>query len=79
VETKQGNLRRTIKMDGQPLTPQQVSAEDARIQHFLSILERDKTNEETTTRLRSEQHFVGMLPERRFISKCRQRWGPDQN
>ena len=64
VETNQGNLRRTIKMDGQPLTRQQVSAEDARIQHFLSN-PRTRQNERRKQQqdFASEQHFLGMLPD----------------
>jgi len=64
VETNQGNLWRTIRIDGQSLTLQQVSAEDARIQHFLSS-PRTRQNErrKQLQDLASEQHFLGMLPD----------------
>lgn len=64
VETKHGDLQRVVAVNGNPLMPQEVQKEDARIQHLVSssqTLRNQRQVEEQDSA--KERNLLGMLPD----------------
>jgi hypothetical protein len=77
VETANGNINQLDKLDGHPLTPEQKSAEQQRLQSFVSSPDQQKkaTRASEEDDKKSEQMFA-MLPDA-FLFKYAQTEGDD--
>jgi hypothetical protein len=71
VETDHGSLKKKLKHNGQPLTPEQLKAEDARIQSFIhdqsQLAKQRKDGEQDDKRA---ENMLRMLPQA-FIWKAK--------
>jgi hypothetical protein len=64
VETKNGDVTYLDDIDGHPLTPQQKSAEDQRIQHFINDPEeQNKARRDGAADDEKSARLFGMLPD----------------